>query len=154
MIREALTVSMISCLFCKRMVQSILGKMSIFHKARLCVYLTVFSRLLCTLRIFHKSINTGLPWWCSVWESTYQCRRHGFEPCSGKIPHAAEQLSWCTTTSESALSSPRATTTEARTPRARVPQQEKPVHCNKEQPPLSATRESPCAATNTQLSHK
>ena len=39
---------------------------------------------------------------------------HGFEPWSGKIPHAAEQLS------------PRATTTEAHVPRARAPQQEKP----------------------------
>ena len=37
-----------------------------------------------------------------------------FKPWSGKIPHVAEQLS------------PRATTTEARVPRARAPQQEKP----------------------------
>ena len=28
---------------------------------------------------------------------------HGFEPWSGKIPHAAEQLSPCATTTESAL---------------------------------------------------
>ena len=39
---------------------------------------------------------------------------HGYEPWSGKIPHAAEQLSLC------------ATTTEARVPRARAPQQKKP----------------------------
>ena len=31
---------------------------------------------------------------------------------------------------------------------------EKPAHCNKEQPPLTATRESPCAATKTQHSQK
>ena len=43
-----------------------------------------------------------------------QCRGHGFDPWSGKIPHAAEQLSPC------------ATTTEAHTPRARALQQEKP----------------------------
>ena len=30
-------------------------------------------------------------------------RGHGFEPWSGKIPHAAEQLSPCTTTTEPAL---------------------------------------------------
>ena len=31
---------------------------------------------------------------------------------------------------------------------------EKPAHCNKEQPPLAATRESPRATTKTQQSHK
>ena len=35
-----------------------------------------------------------------------------FDPCSWKIPHAAEQLSPCATTTEHALWSPRATTTE------------------------------------------
>ncbi|KAJ8787545.1 hypothetical protein J1605_022860, partial [Eschrichtius robustus] len=41
----------------------------------------------------------GLPWWRSGWESACQCREHGFDPWSGKIPHAAEQLSpWATTT--------------------------------------------------------
>ena len=39
----------------------------------------------------------GLPWWHSGWESACQCRGHGFEPWSGKIPHAAEQLGpWAT----------------------------------------------------------
>ena len=56
----------------------------------------------------------GLPWWGSGWESACQCRGHGFEPWSGKIPHAAEQLSPC------------AKTTEALMPRARALQQEKP----------------------------
>ena len=36
-------------------------------------------------------------------ESACQCRGHGFEPWSGKIPHAAEQLSLCATTTEPAL---------------------------------------------------
>ena len=39
-------------------------------------------------------------------------RGHGVEPWSGKIPHAAEQLSPCTTTTEPVLWSPQATTTE------------------------------------------
>ena len=39
-----------------------------------------------------KNLQTGLPWWRSGWESACQCRGHGFEPWSGKIPHAAEQL--------------------------------------------------------------
>ena len=34
----------------------------------------------------------GLPWWRSGWESACQCRGQGFEPWSGKIPHAAQQL--------------------------------------------------------------
>ena len=38
-----------------------------------------------------------LPWWLSGKESTCQCRRHRFKPRSGKIPHASEQLSPCTT---------------------------------------------------------
>ena len=50
-----------------------------------------------------------------------------FKPWSGKIPHAAEQLSPCTTTTEPAFWSPQATTTEARAPRARALQQEKPL---------------------------
>ena len=41
----------------------------------------------------------GLPWWHSGWESACQCRGHGFDPWSGKIPHAVDQLSpWATTT--------------------------------------------------------
>ena len=46
----------------------------------------------------------GLPWWRSGWESACQCRAHGFEPWSGKIPHAAEQLGpWATTTEPARL---------------------------------------------------
>ena len=40
----------------------------------------------------------GLPWWLSGKEFTCQRGRHGFDPWSGKIPHAAEQWSPCTTT--------------------------------------------------------
>ena len=36
-------------------------------------------------------------------ESACQRRGHGFEPWSGNIPHAAEQLSPCATTTEPAL---------------------------------------------------
>ena len=46
----------------------------------------------------------GLPWWHSGWESACQCRGHGFESWSGKIPHAVEQLSpWATTTEPARL---------------------------------------------------
>ena len=89
-----------------------------------------------------KDSAWGLTWWRSGYESTCQCRGHGFEPWSGKIPHAAEQLSPC------------ATTTEARTPRARAPQQEKPPQREASAPrrraaPACRTRESPHAATKT-----
>ena len=45
----------------------------------------------------------GLPWWLSGKESTCQCRRHGFNPWSRKIPRAMEQLSPCVTTIEPVL---------------------------------------------------
>ena len=57
----------------------------------------------------HKRDFSGGP----VVKSSCQCRRQGFNPWSGKIPHARELLSLCTTG------------TEPRHPRARVPQQEK-----------------------------
>ena len=44
-----------------------------------------------------------LPWWLSGKESAYQCRRHRFDPRSGKIPHAKEQLSPSATTIEPVL---------------------------------------------------
>ena len=39
----------------------------------------------------------------AVVESACQCRGHGFDPWSGKIPHAVEQLSPCATTTETVL---------------------------------------------------
>ena len=54
----------------------------------------------------------GIP---SGWESACQCRGHRFNPWSGKIPHATEQLSlW-------------ATIPEARLPRVCAPKQERPL---------------------------
>ena len=57
--------------------------------------------------------SLGLPRWRSGYESACQCRGHGFEPWAGKIPHAVEHLSPCTTTTEPALQSLQATATEA-----------------------------------------
>ena len=49
-------------------------------------------------RCITLKINTGgLPWWLRGKESACQCRRHGFDPWSGKVPHALEQLSPCAT---------------------------------------------------------
>ena len=48
--------------------------------------------------------DLGLPWWCSGWESACQCRGHRFEPWSGKVPHAADQLGpWATITEPARL---------------------------------------------------
>ena len=48
--------------------------------------------------VSYKSQGSALPWWHSGWESAYQCRGRWFDPWSGKIPHAEEQLSPCATT--------------------------------------------------------
>ena len=40
---------------------------------------------------------SGLPSWLSGEEFSCRCRRHGFDPRSGKIPYALEQISLCAT---------------------------------------------------------
>ena len=87
----------------------------------------------------------GLPRWRSGWEPACQCRGHGFEPWSGKIPHAAEQLSPCTTTTEPAHLEP-----VLRNERGR--DSERPAHRDEEWPPLAATGQSPRTETKTQHS--
>ena len=59
-----------------------------------------------------KIPSKGLPWWRSGWESACQDRGHGFNPWSGKIPHAVEQLGPCATATDPVLWSPWATTAE------------------------------------------
>ena len=87
----------------------------------------------------------GLPWWHSGWEFACQCGGHGFEPWSGKIPHAAEQLGpWATATEPVRLE------LVLRNKRGR--DSERPAHRDEEWPPLAATRESP--RTETQLAQK
>ena len=84
----------------------------------------------------------GLPWWRSGWESACQYRGHGFEPWSGKIPHAAEQLGPWATITEPARLEP-----VLRNKRGR--DGERPAHHDEEWPPLAATRESPRTETKT-----
>ena len=89
----------------------------------------------------------GLPWWRSGWESACQCREHGFEPWSGKIPHAVEQLGlWATITEPARL--------EPVLCNKRGHDSERPAHRDEEWPPLATTRESPRTETKTQHSHK
>ena len=47
-----------------------------------------------------KELGAGLPWWSSGWVFACQCKGHGFNPWSGKIPHTVEQISLFTTTTE------------------------------------------------------
>ena len=96
---------------------------------------------------FLKNEKQGLPWWRSGWESACQCRGHGFEPWSGKIPHAAEQLGpWATITEPARL--------EPVLRNKRGCDSERPAHRDEEWPPLATTRESPRTETKTQHSHK
>ena len=78
--------------------------------------------------------------WSLVREDSTCCRatKAMQRNCGACIPEAGSRNS----------RSPPAATTEARLPRSRCSQREKPVP--QEQPPLSATREGPLAAVNTQ----
>ena len=69
------------------------------------------------------------------------------ESWSGKIPHAAEQLGPCATTTEPARLEP-----VLRNKRGR--DSERPAHRDEEWPPLAATRETPRTETKTQHSQK
>ena len=89
----------------------------------------------------------GLPWWRSGWESACRCRGHGFEPWSGKIPHATEQLGPWATTTEPARLEP-----VLRNKRGR--DSERLAHRDEEWPPLATTRESPNTETKTQHSNQ
>ena len=94
-----------------------------------------------------KNEQKGLPWWRSGWESACQCRGRGFEPWSGKIPHAAEQLGPWATTTEPARLEP-----VLRNKRGR--DSERPAHRDEGWPPLATTRQSPRTETKTQHSQK
>ena len=77
-----------------------------------------------------------------------QCRRHEFNPWSRKNPHASEELRPCTTTIKPVLHSLGATAPEP----TLCHHNEKPLHCNEEQPLLTTTRENHCKARKTQCS--
>ena len=70
---------------------------------KFCVFQQCLSCGRLQLECHFKEIYTEFPWWLDGKESTCQYRRDGFSPRSGKIPHAAEQLSLCTTATEPVL---------------------------------------------------
>ena len=78
-------------------VRGTLIKISVMKKPKLCK--AANHETFCQ----YKKEKTGLPWWRSGYESACQCRGHGFELWSGKIPHASEQLNPRATTTEPAL---------------------------------------------------
>ena len=100
------------------------------------------------LRMRNRKTNrVGLPWWRGGWESACQCRGHGFEPWSRKIPHAAEQLGpWATITEPARL--------EPVLDNKRGRDSERPAHRDEEWPPLAASRKSPRTEAKTQCSQK
>ena len=80
----------------------------ICNKARIFTLITPMLHQILISTISQKKVggelvrkgHRGLHWWSSSKEFACQCRRHRFNPWSRKIPHAAEQLSSCTTTTE------------------------------------------------------
>ena len=71
----------------------------------------------------------------------------GSSPGPWKIPHAAEQVSPCATTTEPACLEPMLCNGRGR-------DSERPAHRNEEWPPLAATGESPHTETKTIHSQK
>ena len=84
----------------------------------------------------------ALPCWFSDEEFAFQCRGYRVDPWCGKTPHALEQLSPCTITTDP-------TCLEPVLHNERSHFSEECEHHNKS-PPLGTPRESPCRATKTQ----
>ena len=95
----------------------------------------------------YSKMYLGLPWWRSGWESACQCRAHGFEPWSGRIPHAAERLGPWATIAEPARLEPVLHNKRGR-------DGEGAAHRDEEWPPFAAAREGPRTEMKTQHSHK
>ena len=107
------------------------------------VYMQQKSMHMCMKSPTQKWSWPGLPWWRSGWESACQCRGHGFEPWSGEISYAVEQLGpWATITVPARL--------EPVLLNKRGRDSERPAHRDEEWPPLAITRESPHTETKTQ----
>ena len=95
-----------------------------------------------------KMVHIGLPWQLSGKESACHRRRRRYDPRSGKIPRAPEQLSLCALISEPVLQGPGDATTEAHTPRACASQQEKPRQWKALAPQLESSPRSPPPGSN------
>ena len=94
-----------------------------------------------------KTTELGFPGGAVVENLPANAGGDGFEPWSGKIPHATEQLGPWATITEPARLEP-----VLRNKRGR--DGERPAHHDEEWTPLAATRESPRTETKTQHSQK
>ena len=91
---------------------------------------------------FKIRYNWGFPVGSVVEQSACQCRKRGFAPWPGKIPHAAEQINPCATTTEPVLQSPEPQLLKPTHPRACSVQGEKPPWWEAHSPQLES---SPCS---------
>ena len=107
--------------------------------------LNKWRRLICENPV--SKIYQGFPGGAVVENLPADAGGHGFEPWSGKIPHAAERLGPWATTTEPAHLEP-----VLRNKRGR--DSERPAHRDEERPPLATARESPRTETKTQHSQK
>ena len=94
-----------------------------------------------------KSCQMGFPGGAVVGNLPANAGDTGFEPWSGRIPHAAEQLGpWATTTEPARL--------EPVLRNGGGHDSERPAHRDEEWPPLTTAGESPRTETKTQHSQK
>ena len=113
-------------------------------------------------KIHIKCYALELPWWRSGSESACQYRGHGFEPWSGMIPHAAEPLGPCATTTESmrhdcwawAPQLLRTTCLEPALRSGKGHHSERPACHGEQRPLLTAAGEGPRAVVRTRCSQK
>ena len=90
-------------------------------------------------------MNQGFPGGAAVENLPASAGKHGFEPSSGRIPRAAEQLGpWAATTEPARL--------EPVLCNKRGRDSERPAHRDEEWPALATTREIPRTETKTQHS--
>ena len=101
----------------------------------------------------HSKEKQGFPGGPVVKNPPCKARGHRFDPCSGKIPHAMEQLSPWAPTAESALQSPRATSPEPCTPWSlcsatrEATAMRRPSTATQEEPSLAETRAKPMCSS-------
>ena len=94
-----------------------------FQQIQMTIILLSPTSIACKSTLYKLTFAYGLPTWFSGKESVCQCRGRGFDPWSGKFPHAMEQLSLCTSTAEPVRPG-------AHAPQKRSHCDAKPLHCN------------------------
>ena len=99
-----------------------------------------------------KDWKRGLPWWCSGWESSYQCRGHQLDPWSGKIPRAPGHKPRHRNCWACVQKPPKPTCLEAALCDKRC--SEKPANHNEEKPLIYANIPRPMCSEETQRNQK